>query len=74
MIRSADITKSGKEPAFQIILIASALLHILAIATITSPFMKNERIEERYFVKLVTPSKPVQEPKQKPKSETGLSE
>ncbi len=32
MNRSAEIMKSGTERAFQIILIGSALLHVLAIA------------------------------------------
>ncbi len=68
MNRPSAIMKTGTEPVFQIILIASALMHILAIALISHPYMQREKIDDKYFVKLVTPVKVVQKQKQKPKT------
>jgi colicin import membrane protein len=45
----------GKEPNFQIIVIASAVLHLLFIFLITIPIKTKEREYRSYFVNLVEP-------------------
>ncbi len=55
--------KMGLEPGFQLILIVSALMHILTIAYINDPFGAQGNIDDSYFVKLVMPVKINQPPK-----------
>jgi len=48
--------KMGLEPGLQLIIVVSAIMHILAIVLINDPFDAKEKIEDRYFVKLVMTS------------------
>ena len=53
----------GVEPGFQVIIVLSALMHVIVIALVTDPFATKTRIDDRYFVKLVMPAKINQPPK-----------
>lgn len=55
--------KIGPEPGLQLILIVSAMMHILVIALISNPFGVKEKVDDSYFVKLVMPAKINQPPK-----------
>ncbi len=55
----------GREPNLQIIIITSAVLHILLITLITIPLKSKEREYKTYFVNVVTPSQ-IQAPSRRP--------
>ena len=55
--------KLGFEPGFQVIIVLSALMHIIAIAFVTDPFGARNKVDDSYFVKLVMPAKINQTPK-----------
>ncbi len=50
-------TRLGFEPGLQLLMIVSALVHIMAIVLITDPFGAGEKGEDSYFVNLVPPVK-----------------
>jgi colicin import membrane protein len=64
----------GKEPNFQKIIIASAVLHLFLITLATVPFKTKDREYKSYYVNIVTPSE-VRKPKVSLKSKkTGKAE
>ena len=60
----------GKEPDFQKIIIASAVLHILFISLIIIPLKTKEREYKSYFVNIVGPAE-IQRAKKSPASDSG---